>query len=158
MTRRSFRPGSTFGMPRTAPEPEINLIALIDLLLVVIIFLLVTTTYARWSWLSLDMPASQGPISASKGRIEAAVLRDGTVHLGGGLVIGGQDIAQAIDALALAKERAASAASAAPGKLPAGSVLLIYADRQAPHGAVVVLMDAARAAGISRVAFVTLRR
>lgn len=172
--RRGFQSGTRFGLGRESQDPEVSLVALIDVLLVVIIFLLLTTTYARWSWLPLELPGTQAPSHAMPGSIEAAVLRDGSLRVGEKQLAGGADLKEVLGALQMAKNRSGAAAGAEaldPSALDGKALdrtaldpsaldrtLLIYADRNAPHGAVVHLMDAARAAGFSRVAFVGRRQ
>ena len=53
-------------------EPEINFIPLIDLLLVILIFLMVTTTYNRYRELAVDLPSG---IDADTGRVLGAAVR-----------------------------------------------------------------------------------
>jgi len=157
--RRGFQSGYRFGLGRESQDPEVSLVALIDVLLVVIIFLLLTTTYAHWSWLPLELPGTQAPSHTMPGAIEAAVLRDGSLRVGEKQLAGGADLKEVLGALQMAKNRSGAAAGAEaldPSALD--RTLLIYADRNAPHGAVVLLMDAARAAGFSRIAFVGRRQ
>jgi len=49
-----------FSPDRRRDAPEINLIPLIDVLLVILIFLMVTTTYARFSELQINLPQAKG--------------------------------------------------------------------------------------------------
>ena len=65
-------------------EPEINFIPLIDLLLVILIFLMVTTTYARHGELQLNLPSAAGadPQQQKPSEIVVAVARDGRVAIG----------------------------------------------------------------------------
>ena len=66
-----------FGRPST-PEPEINLIPFIDVLLVVIIFLMLTTTYGRLTQLDMRLPkADSGEQESKPNEIRVAVSSDG---------------------------------------------------------------------------------
>jgi len=124
-------------------EPEINLIPLIDLFLVIIIFLMVTTTYTKFAELQITLPtadaekAQQRPVE-----IDIAVTQDGRY------TVDGRQIA-ARDADGLAEAIRASAASR---KDP---VIVINADAQSTHQSVVNVMEAARAAGVSNITFAT---
>lgn len=128
----------------TAPdEPEINLIPLIDVLLVLLIFLTATTTFARYSELPINLPAAAAePVETAETTVE--VSADGRYAVNGKAVAMGAAGALA-DAL-----RTATAGSASP-------LLLIHADAQASHQAVVDVMQAARDAGISRLSFAAKR-
>ena len=48
-----------FQRGRTREEPEINLIAMIDVLLVILIFMLVTTTYSKHAELQINLPQAK---------------------------------------------------------------------------------------------------
>src|SRR5271166_3079758 len=59
---------------RTREEPEINFIPLIDVLLVILIFLMVTTTYQRVSELQITLPeASADPMQQRPKEINVGV-------------------------------------------------------------------------------------
>src|SRR5690606_12449968 len=124
-------------------EPEINLIPLIDVLLVLLIFLTATTTFARYSDLPVNLPAAAAePVEAAETAVE--VSADGRYAVGGKAVAMGEP-----GALARAL-RAATAGRESP-------LLVIHADAQASHQAVVDVMQAARDAGISRLSFAAKR-
>ena len=48
-------------------DPEINLIPLIDVLLVIIIFLMLTTTYSRFAELQINLPSAEAGSGAPSG-------------------------------------------------------------------------------------------
>lgn len=124
-------------------EPEINLIPLIDLLLVIIIFLVITTTYARFAELQINLPEAQG--EASK---ETPAQINVDVDAAGNYRINGTEVAfRGVDSL---REGLLQAASG--GQDP---TVVISADARATHQAVIYVMDAARRAGFNRVTFVT---
>ncbi|MBV7485770.1 biopolymer transporter ExbD [Bordetella sp. BOR01] len=118
---------------------EINLIPLIDVLLVILIFLAATTSFARYTQLKVTLPEAAIEQDTPPA-IEVAISRDGRYAVNGTLVdaAGPADMAQALTL-------------AAAGK--AQPLLLINADAQATHQSVVNVMEAARLAGIGRVNF-----
>ncbi len=127
----------------TREEPEINLIPLIDLFLVIIIFLMVTTTYSKFAELQITLPtadAEQAPTRPTE--IDVAVTQEGRY------TVDGRQIA-ARDAAGLTE---AIRASAATRKDP---VIVINADAQATHQSVVNVMEAARTAQIAQITFAT---
>jgi biopolymer transport protein ExbD len=124
-------------------EPEINLIPLIDVLLVVVIFLVVTTTYARFAELQINLPEAQGD-TAKEIPTQIAIGVDASGHYRvNEIVVQSQDVQSLADALL----------KAANGRKD--SAIVISADAQATHQSVVRVMDAARRVGLNRVTFVT---
>lgn len=124
-------------------EPEINLIPLIDLFLVIIIFLMVTTTYSKFAELQITLPTADAEKAPQRPtEIDIAVTQDGRYTVDGRQV-------PARDAAGLAE---ALRASAATRKDP---VIVINADAQATHQSVVNVMEAARAAQIGQITFAT---
>lgn len=122
--------------------PEINLIPLIDVLLVILIFLMVTTTYARYSELKINLPTAAGEQSPQK-PLTIQVSVDAIGHY----QINEKNIEPSTEAL--------SSAMAAIAKGNAETVVVISADSKATHQAVVNAMEAARRAGLSRITFAT---
>ncbi|MFA5597706.1 MAG: biopolymer transporter ExbD [Pusillimonas sp.] len=125
----------------SADEPEINLIPLIDILLVILIFLAATTSFQRYQQLNVSLPqASAQAISGEPLRL--AISQDGLYALDA-ILIDSASVADIATALARASQGQDD------------PVLLINADAQAPHHAVITAMQAARQAGISQVSFAT---
>ena len=124
-------------------DPEINLIPLIDVLLVILIFLMVTTTYARFSELKINLPTSGAEQTPTKPRqIEVTVDESGDYQ------IDTTTLAQAsVDVLAQTLKRAAGSDTEA--------VVVINADAKATHQSVINVMEAARQVGMSRITFAT---
>jgi biopolymer transport protein ExbD len=123
-------------------DPEINLIPLIDVLLVILIFLMVTTTYARYSELKINLPTATGEASPQKPQtIQVAVDALGNYQ------VNEKNTAASIDAL--------SAAMAGIAKGNSEMVVIINADSKATHQSVVNIMEAARRAGLARITFAT---
>ena len=124
-------------------EPEINLIPMIDVLLVILIFLMVTTTYARFAELQINLPEAKGD-SAKEVPVQIAVDVDGAGNYRvDNIGLAGQDIPSLAEAMVK---------TAAGRKDP---VVVISADAQATHQSVVRVMDAARRVGFTHVTFVT---
>ncbi len=129
---------------RRRDEPEINLIPLIDVLLVILIFLMVTTTYARFAELQINLPQAQGD-NAKEMPAQITVNIDER----GSYAVNNNGLAFAsVETLVLALKEAAGDARDDP-------VIVISADAHASHQSVVRVMDAARRAGYPRVTFVT---
>jgi len=129
--------------PRVRDEPEINLIPFIDVLLVVLIFLMLSTTYSKFTELQLQLPVA-----------DAQAQRD---HAKEVLVSVTGEGAYAINKVPL-PERSVEALSAAlleAAKAGKDSVLIISADASARHQAVVTVMEAARRSGLTQITFAT---
>lgn len=132
-----------FSRSRRRDDPEINLIPLIDVLLVILIFLMVTTTYARFSELQINLPEAKGDTAKE---MPSQITVNVDEH--GSYAVNTATLASAgVDALVQALQAAA-------GKQP-DPVVVISADAHASHQSVVRVMDAARRAGYPRVTFVT---
>ena len=124
-----------------ADEPEINLIPFIDVLLVVLIFLMLSTTYSRFTELQINLPAA-----------DAERLRERPAEI---IVSVGADGRYAVDMRPVdgrSVEALSAALAAASGERPE-VVLIVSADALAAHQSVVNVLDAARRAGLSRLTF-----
>lgn len=122
--------------------PEINLIPLIDVLLVILIFLMVTTTYARYSELKINLPSAAGEQSPQKPQsIQVSVDPSGRYQ------INEQNVDGTTEALVK------SMSGIAKGN--ADMVVVISADAKASHQSVINVMEAARQAGLARITFST---
>ncbi len=129
-------------------EPEINLIPLIDVLLIVLIFLAVSTTYSRFAELQITLPsADAAQPTVQPNEINVAVTADGRYAIERQL-LASNDVRAFADALRAAQGRKRSLKT---------TLLIINADAQAPHQAVIGVMEAARLAGIVRISFATQR-
>lgn len=132
-----------FRKGRREDYPEINLIPFIDILLVIVIFLAVTTTYARFAELKINLPTSSAEETPAQPRqIEIAVSEDGRYAIDDRALAGGS-----IESLAGALQQAAG-----DQKDP---VVVINADARASHQSVVNVMEAARRVGLARITFAT---
>ena len=132
-----------FRRGRREDYPEINLIPFIDILLVIVIFLSVTTTYARFAELKINLPTSDAAQTPNPPKqIEVAVAENGRYQIDNAAV---GDVS--VDELAAALKQAAAGLNE--------PVVVINADAQAAHQSVVNVMEAARRVGLSRITFAT---
>jgi biopolymer transport protein ExbD len=126
---------------RRPEEPEINLIPFIDVLLVVLIFLMLSTTYSRFTELQINLPAADAEkLQQRPGEVLVAVAADGRYAINKKAVDG-----RSIELLT------AELVAAAGGR--SDTVVIISADALAAHQAVVNVLDAARRAGLARLTF-----
>jgi biopolymer transport protein ExbD len=129
--------------PRPKDEPEINLIPFIDVLLVILIFLMLTTTYSKFTEMQLKLPAAD--VDAQRDypkEVIVAVSSDGRYMVNRQPVEG-----RSVDAVSGALLDAAKA-----GK---DTVVIISADATATHQSVITVMEAARRSGLSQITFAT---
>ena len=132
-----------FRRGRSREEPEINFIPLIDLLLVILIFLMVTTTYSKFSEMKINLPSAQGEVVQQKTtEINVAVSPAGEMMVGERKLAAG-DKAGLVN---LFKDTAA-------GKKDV--VVIINADAKATHQSVITVMESAREAGLTQLTFAT---
>lgn len=123
-------------------DPEINLIPLIDVLLVILIFLMVTTTYSKYTELQIELPTADA--TRAQDRPQEIVL---AVSASGDYVINRKRVDNA------SVEALTSALAAARDTAGPQAVLMISADAQAPHQTVITAMQAAQEAGLERLTF-----
>jgi biopolymer transport protein ExbD len=129
--------------PRPKDEPEINLIPFIDVLLVVLIFLMLSTTYSKFTELQLKLPVADADAQRDYPKeVIVAVSSDGRYSIKGVPVVG-----RSVEAVAQALIDSAKA-----GK---DSVVIITADATAPHQSVITVMEAARRSGLNQITFAT---
>ena len=122
-------------------DPEINLIPFIDVLLVVLIFLMLSTTYSRFTELQINLPSAEAEkLRERPGEVVVAVSSDGRYAVNRRPVEG-----RSVELLT------AELSAAAQGN--AETVVIISADAMAAHQSVVNVLDAARRAGLSRLTF-----
>ncbi|MDO9196732.1 biopolymer transporter ExbD [Rhodoferax sp.] len=129
--------------PRVREEPEINLIPFIDVLLVVLIFLMLSTTYSKFTELQLKLPVADADAQRDYPKeVLVTVTSDGAYTVNKVPVAG-----RSLDTLAAALLDGAKA-----GK---ESVVIISADASARHQSVVTVMEAARRSGLTQITFAT---
>ena len=124
-------------------EPEINLIPFIDVLLVILIFVMLTTSYAKFTELKINLPTAQAQAAKARPReIVVLVASDGRYVVNQQWVDG-----RSVDLLAASLSRSAGADK--------DVVVVVSADAAATHQSVVNVMDAARRAGLGQLTFAT---
>ena len=122
-------------------DPEINFIPLIDVLLVILIFLMVTTTYSRFAELQINLPTAEANKAPERtDQIDIGVDAKGTYSINKQVVN-----ATTREALAAALKRAA-------GNMK-DPVIVINADAQAAHQSVIRVMEAAQSSGYGKITF-----
>jgi biopolymer transport protein ExbD len=124
-------------------EPEINLIPFIDVLLVILIFLMLSTTYSKFTELQINLPIADADQARDRPReIIVAVSADGRYAVNKKPVEG-----RSVEILAAELTAAAAGINDA--------ILIVSADATAAHQSVINVMDAARRAGIAKLTFAT---
>ena len=128
---------------RQREEPEINLIPFIDVLLVVLIFLMLSTTYSKFTELQLKLPVADAETQRDYPKeVLVTVTSDGRYTVNKTAVYG-----NGVDTLSASLKNATQA-----GK---DTVVIISADASAAHQSVVSVMEAARRAGLTQITFAT---
>jgi biopolymer transport protein ExbD len=131
-----------FRKPRPE-DPEINLIPFIDVLLVILIFLMLSTTYSKFTELQISLPVADAEQARDRpNEIIVAVAADGRYAVNRKPVDG-----RSVDALT------AELVAAAGGS--ADMIVIVSADATTAHQSVINVMDAARRAGLARLTFAT---
>jgi biopolymer transport protein ExbD len=126
-----------------AEEPEINLIPFIDVLLVILIFLMLSTTYSKFTELQISLPVADADQARDRPHeIIVAVSADGRFTVNRKPVDG-----RSVEVLTAELTAAAGGSS--------DMILIISADATAAHQSVINVMDAARRAGLSKLTFAT---
>ena len=135
-----------FRRGRAREDPDINLIPLIDILIVILIFLFLTTTYSRFAELQINLPEASADRAQDRPQmLSVAVDSQGRYAINNVTTPYGNaaNFAQALrDAAKGAKE----------------PVVAISADAAATHQAVINVMEAARLAGYNHISFTTQTR
>jgi len=124
-------------------EPEINLIPFIDVLLVVLIFLMLSTTYSKFTELQVVLPVADADKPRDNPReIIVSVSGEGRYAINR-KTLEGRSVEMLAAELALASQGSTD------------TVVIISADATAAHQSVVTVMDAARRAGLAKLTFAT---
>lgn len=132
-----------FQRGRQKEEPEINLVPMIDVLLVILIFLMITTSYSKFSELEISLPQA-----TSDKTTERPNAIDVSVSASGSYMVNRTSIEYS------GAEGLSAELRAAAGNRP-DPVIVINADAQATHQSVVAIMEAARMAGYNHITFTT---
>jgi biopolymer transport protein ExbD len=132
-----------FQRGREKEHLEINLVPMIDVMLVILIFLMITTTYSKYTELQINLPQADAEKQVERTG-EISVL----VNLQGQYVVNRAPVAfVSVEQLAGVLKRAAGSA--------AEPVVVISADAGTSHQSVIRVMEAARVAGLQRITFTT---
>jgi len=124
-------------------EPEINLIPFIDVLLVILIFLMLSTTYSKFTELQVSLPIADADQARDRPHeIIVAVGADGRYAVNKKPVDG-----RSVEALTAELVTVAGDAK--------DMILIVSADATAAHQSVINVMDAARRAGLAKLTFAT---
>ena len=133
-----------FQRGKTHEELEINLVPLIDVLLVIIIFLIVSATFARTSELQINLPTAEANVSQQKPLVITV-----EVDAGGRYMVNGEEVQGAeVNAIASALTKAGGDGKEEP-------TIVINADAKSTHQSVVNVMEAARQANYTHITFAT---
>lgn len=127
-------------------EPEISFVPLIDVLLVVLIFFMATTTFTRFADLQINLPSAEANKPETKPQeVHVAVTADGRYAIDN-TVQQFSNVAAFANTLSIATN----------GK--SDTLIVIHADGQATHQAVINVMESARVAKLQRIAFATQKQ
>lgn len=142
---RGSRNRFSLGPTSVSAEPEINLIPFIDVLLVVLIFLMISTTFTRYQELAITLPTANGSESQVENKqIHIAVSRDGRFAVNG----------RVVDRSQLSNVLMQMSNPSGTNKDSANTMQVnIDADAKAPHQAVMSALEAARDASLSNIVF-----
>lgn len=132
-----------FQRGRYREEPEINLVPMIDVMLVILIFLMITTTYSKYTELQINLPTADAEKQLERPG-EVTVL----VNAQGQYVVNKSPVAfSSVEGFA-GELRKAAAGLREP-------IVVISADASATHQSVVRVMEASRLAGLTHITFTT---
>ena len=128
--------------PSRQPPPDINLAPLIDVVFLLLIFFMVSTTFKHESQIKIELPrAGEKAVEETKKKlVDVTIDQEGRFYVNQEALINTQ-----LDTLMIALKRAA----ASNAELP----VLINADARTPHQAVMTAMDAASRVGLLHITF-----
>ncbi len=122
-------------------EPEINLIPFIDILLVVVIFLMLSTTYSKFTEMQLNLPVADATVQQERPHeVIVAISSDGRFMVNK-TPINSRDVQGLSQALAQSTQAIEN------------PMIIISADAQASHQSVMMVMEAARRNGLNQLTF-----
>lgn len=125
------------------PDPELNLVPLIDVMLMTLIFLVVTTSFSKESQLRIKLPEASSSERITKQMLRISIDANGQYFLNDK-----QLLKPTPEALRHEMQRIA-------GARRKRMVVVVHADARTPHQAVVYVMDAARRLGFRNLTFAT---
>lgn len=128
---------------RRREEPDVNLTPLIDVVFLLLIFFMVSTTFERETEISIELPEASGPqLTSEKKVVEISIDAKGRYFVNKNEVVNTK-----LETLKRAIEQAAG-----DEKKPR---VILSADRNTPHQSVITAMDAARQLGFVNLTFAT---
>lgn len=138
-----MKPGRMHFRHGTRDEPEINLIPFIDVLLVVLIFLMLSTTYSKFTEMQLRLPVADADAQRDHPKeVIVAVASDGRYSINKTVLAD-----RSVETVAAALADATSGAK--------DHVVIVSADAMSPHQSVITVMEAARRVGLMQITFAT---
>ena len=124
-------------------EPDINLVPFIYVLIVIVIFLAVTTTYSKYAELKINLPvADANTVDQPIDKLEIAISQTGQYF------VNGREVPMESPLLFAETLRQIAGVESDP-------VIIISADSNTTHQSVIYTMEAARIAGYGRITFTT---
>ena len=127
-------------LPKQSEGPRVDLTPMVDVVFLLLIFFMISTTFIETPGLSVKLPESSAEtIDREPQEIRIYLSREGEIHY--------KDKPISLDAF--------KAVLAEQGAAAAESTFLLLADKEARHGKVVTLMDLAREAGFRKLAIAT---
>lgn len=128
---------------RARGDVEVNRTPLIDVVFLLLIFFMVSTTFTRETHLSIDLPEADGdPATVAETRIEVSISQQGDFAVNGTALVN-----SSVETLKRALEKVGQGDTTMP--------LMITADAATPHQAVVTAMDAAGQLGFAALSITT---
>ena len=132
-----------FRVTERRDEPELNLIPLIDIIFILLIFFITTTTFNREAEISIELPVAKAdPVRTQDQTLEIIIDAQGQFYINHQLVVNTE-----IETLKRAIRKAAEGLKDPP--------VVISADAKTPHQAVVTAMSAAQQVGFVHLTFAT---
>lgn len=126
-------------------DPEINITSLIDVVFLLLLFFMLTTTFERESRLQIRIPeASQAPMEVPADKVELVITADGRYFIGSNEVLN-----TTAKTLKIALQQAAGGNTSLP--------VLLRADARTPYQSVVTAMDVLAQLGFSKVSIATTK-
>jgi len=135
-----------FQRGRQKEEPEINLVPMIDVLLVILIFLVITTTYSKFAELEINLP------QATAKQVDKNIARPNAIDISVDAI--GKYTINKSSIIFTSIESLRDALQSAAGT-QADPFIVINADAKATHQSVITVMEAARLAGYNKITFTT---
>ena len=122
-------------------QPEINLVSLIDVVLILLIFMMISTQFVTQSGIEVNLPQAATEEVKSTEELIVTLTKKGRIYFQGKKISDEESLREKLEALApkYAKTRP----------------IIIRADKEVPHGRVVRLMDLSKESGFARLAIAT---